>query len=146
MANYSDGTVKPVTDYVTNPAAESILSTIGTQIIDVAYTDDGITQHANYNVEVGTTTPVLDHLSLNTSGAKTTFSIGEAFSSSGLVVVGVYNTGNETIPSGSYTVSAPDMYSLGKHTVPVSYGGKTSTYEIYVSNAEAIVGDGSLTT
>lgn len=146
LASYSDGTSKPVSSYVTTPAAGSILSTLGTQPIDVSYTEGATTVHGNYSVEVGTTTPVLQSLSLNTSTAKTTFSIGESFSSSGLVVVGVYNTGNSIIADGSYTLSTPDLYSLGKRTVTVSYGGKSASYDILVTNAEALVGEGTMPT
>jgi len=142
LANYSDGSSKPVSDYVTTPGSDSILSALGTQNIDVSYTEGTTTVHDSYSVEVGTTTPVLESLSLNTSAVKTTFSIGESFSSSGIVVVGVYNTGNSIIPSSSYTISTPNMTNLGNVPVTISFGGKSAQYNILVTNAEALVGEG----
>ena len=78
----------------------------------------------------------LSSISLNTSGATTTFCVGETFSSSGLVTTASYTGGCSDATVTPTSVSSPDMASGGEKTVTVSYteGGvtKTATYTITV--------------
>lgn len=78
----------------------------------------------------------LSSISLNTSGATTTFCVGETFSSSGLVTTASYTGGCSNATVTPTSVSSPNMASAGEKTVTVSYteGGvtKTATYTITV--------------
>ena len=51
-AAYSDGSSKAVSGYTTNPAAGTVLGTIGTQTVSVSYTEDGIVKTTDFNVTV----------------------------------------------------------------------------------------------
>ena len=51
-ATYSDGNVADVTDYYTSPAEYSILNVVGWQMINVSYTEDGITKSAGFSIFV----------------------------------------------------------------------------------------------
>lgn len=69
----------------------------------------------------------------------TTFEVGDAFSSEGLVVTAHYSDSTNAVVTG-FTVSSPDMSTAGNKTVTVSYteGGatKTATYQITVNEKE----------
>lgn len=96
----------------------------------------------NYQVSytAPTTAKVLDHISVDASGAKTSFEVNEAFSSEGIVVTAHYDnsTSKEVTPT---SVSSPDMTSIGEKTVTVSYTEgevtKTAEYQIQVTAPKA---------
>ncbi len=62
---------------------------------------------------------------------KTVYYEDEAFLSDGLTVTAVYNDGTR-VPAAGFTVSAPDMHSVGKKQVYLSWGGKTAHFQIEV--------------
>lgn len=74
-------------------------------------------------------------IEIDTTNVTKAFTVGSTFNYDGLIVYGVYdNDDREVIPSG-YTVSTPDMTTVGKKTVTVSYQTfESKTYEIEVSN------------
>ncbi len=80
----------------------------------------------------------LESISVDESGAKTEFTIGETFISEGIVVTANYSDFTHAIVSPT-NISSPDMSSVGTKTVTVSYteGGvtKTASYEIEVEDA-----------
>ena len=94
--------------------------------------------YTDYSTACGT--PVvcaLTGIALNTSGATTTFTTGDAFSSTGLVVTASYsNCSSKTVTPNS--ISTPDMSTAGKKTITVSYTEngvtKEASYEITVSD------------
>ena len=73
--------------------------------------------------------------SIEVSGQKTTFTVGDTFSFGGTVTA-VYSDGSRANVTESATFSSPDMSTAGEKTVTVSYtdGGvtKTTTYTIMV--------------
>ena len=82
---------------------------------------------------------VLDSISLDTSNAATEFTVGDAFSSSGLVVSANYNNGSSAAVSlGDCVISGYDMNVVGMQTVIVSYTEeeitKTASYQIAVKS------------
>lgn len=98
----------------------------------------------NYEFSVNTNAPVvsktLKSISV-TKPNKTEYSIGESFNSSGMVVKATYSDGsNETLSSGSYTVSGFTSSSAGKKTITVSYTygdvTKTATFSVTVKNSQ----------
>lgn len=71
--------------------------------------------------------------SLTLSGMKTSFNVNDKFSTEGLKVVANYKNGtSEEISADKYTVSEPDMSTVGKKTVTVSYDDVSATYMIEV--------------
>ncbi|MBR4706372.1 MAG: bacterial Ig-like domain-containing protein [Paludibacteraceae bacterium] len=79
----------------------------------------------------------LSSISLNTSGATTTFCVGETFNSTGLVTTAKYSGGCSDATVTPTSISSPNMASAGTKTVTVTYteGGvtKTATYDITVN-------------
>lgn len=73
-------------------------------------------------------------LEIDTSSAKKTYTVGEPFTTSGLVVNAVDLSGSKTAVSG-YTVSAADTSKVGTLTVTVSYLGMSASYDITVNEA-----------
>ena len=81
---------------------------------------------------------VLESISLNTSAVKKSFTVGDTFTSDGLVVTAYYSdlTTNTVVPT---SISTPDMSTSGTKTVTVTYTEgnvtKTATYDIEVEEA-----------
>lgn len=143
MGNYSDSTSAEIQNWTTDIADGTPLTTVGTLNVTVSATVDGITQTTTYEIGVYNEIPILQSLSLNTEQAPTTFALGSTFSSAGLLVTGVYNIGNKVIPLTSCSFSTPNLYSLGEQSVTVTYSGITSSYKIVVTNAGALVSEGT---
>ena len=78
----------------------------------------------------------LESLSLDTSAVKVEYVLGEAFSAQGLKVSAVYSddTSKEV---ADYTITPPDMSSIGEKQVEVSYTESettvTANYKITIS-------------
>lgn len=83
----------------------------------------------------GSSAPTLSSITLNTDNVTKSFTVGNTFTYSGLVVTAHYSdSSSETISSG-YIVSTPDMSSAGNKTVTVTYSGQIASYQITVSAA-----------
>lgn len=97
--------------------------------------------YSDYSTSCGAVVQcALTGITLNTDNVKKTFTAGETFNSTGLVVTAAYsNCSNKTVTPTS--VSSPDMSSAGQKTVTVSYTEngvtKTATYNITV-NAQPV--------
>lgn len=69
---------------------------------------------------------------IETAPTKTAYYVGETFDTAGLVVKA--NLSDHTVRTVTgYTVSAPDMTTVGEKTVTVTYEGQTATFTIVVS-------------
>ncbi len=92
------------------------------------------TTYSDYSLTC--TTCTLSDIALNTSGATTTFTVGDAFTYEGLVVTASYDDCSDRTVSPT-SVSTPDMSSVGDKTVTVTYTEsgvtKTKTYTITVN-------------
>lgn len=84
-------------------------------------------------------TKTLSSITLNTTNAQTTFTQGDVFSSSGVIVTAHYNDSTASNVTASATFSGYNMSNTGQQTITVSYteGGttKTATYSITVNAA-----------
>ena len=67
-----------------------------------------------------TTTATLTGITLDTTSVQTTFTVGDTFNSTGLVVTAAYDD-NSTKQVTPTSVSAPDMTTAGTKTITVSY-------------------------
>lgn len=87
----------------------------------------------NLSSESGSTAPTLSSISLNTTNATTSFSVGDTFSYAGLVVTAHYSDDSSETVSSGYTVSTPDMSTAGNKTITVTYSTVSTTYTITVT-------------
>lgn len=100
-------------------------------------------KYGEFSAEYTITVRELSDLSIDTSGVKTSFEAGEAFSAEGLIVKASFFdiAGTEEIAAGGaggYTVTAPDMIEPGMKEVTVSYCGVERKYQIAVRKAPAL--------
>lgn len=72
--------------------------------------------------------------SISVSGQKVSFALGESFEFGGTVTAEYSDESLDNVTE-SATFSEVDMSILGDQTVTVSYGGKTATYTINISDA-----------
>lgn len=83
----------------------------------------------------------LSSISLDTANVKTSFSVGETFEYSGLVVTAHYSNASDEIVTPT-SVSTPDLSAVGQKAVTVSYTingvTKTSSYNINVTSNPVI--------
>lgn len=80
---------------------------------------------------------VLSSISLDTTNVQKTFSVGDTFTYSGLVVTANYtNASSEVVTPTS--VSTPDMSSTGNKIVTVTYQTVSNTYLITVNSSPSI--------
>ena len=80
-----------------------------------------------------------DVLAVDTSNATTVFEVGAEFSSDGLVVYNKKPNGdNIRIKKTDYTISTPDMTTVGEKTITVTFGENTVTYKINVVVPEVV--------
>lgn len=75
---------------------------------------------------------VLTGITLNTTNVKKAFTEGETFNYDGLVVTANYDGCDSKIVVPT-SVSTPDMNTIGKQTITVTFEGKTATYEITIT-------------
>lgn len=75
--------------------------------------------------------PNLTSITLDTSGVQTSFTVGDTFTYSGLVVTAHY-TGNVSQTVNPTSVSSPDMTTSGNKTITVTYETISATYSITV--------------
>lgn len=110
-------------------------------IASISVTAGGGATYSDYSTSCGAVVQcALTGITLNTDNVKKTFTVGETFNSTGLVVTAAYsNCSNKTVTPTS--VSTPDLSSAGQKTVTVSYTEngvtKTATYNITV-NAQPV--------
>ena len=129
-AHYSNGS----SEDVSNSASYSgyNLSNAGNQTVTVSYTFNGTTKTASYSITVTAVTLS----SITVSGYTTAFNVGDTFTFGGTVTAH-YNNGTTADVTASATFSGYNMSQAGGQTVTVSYGGKTATYSINVTNPSA---------
>ncbi len=111
------------------------MSTAGSKTITVSYTENEVTKTDQYSITVSAP-PTLVSIAL--SGTyPTSFTVGDTFSHSGIIVTATYDDDSTAVVTGSATFSEPDMSSAGTKTVTVTYteGGETATttYDITVA-------------
>ena len=77
---------------------------------------------------------VYTELSVDASAAKKDYMEGDEFSSEGIVVTATKRDGSkETLEAGEYTVSEPDMDTMGEKTINIAFGKLSASYTITVS-------------
>ncbi len=129
-AKYNNNTEETVTDYVTDPANGTTLTTLGENTVTVTY--QGKTAEFKINV-----IKKLVSIELNTNNVKKEFTEGDAFEATGLVVTANYNDGSNETATDYVTdpTRGTILNNVGTVTVKVTYQGFTKNYEIKVNEA-----------
>ena len=131
-AHYSDNSSRTVTPTnVTTPD----MSTTGSKTVTVTYTEGGVSKNASYTISV-TQPQTVTLSSISLSGThKTTFSVGDTFTSTGLIVTAHYSNNTSKVVDGYY-IAVPDTSTAGTKTVTVNYSENmvtvNATYTITV--------------
>lgn len=123
-ATYADGSTEDVTDQCQFSPLDA--TTTGTKTITVTY--QGKTDTFEVTV-VAVSTKTLSSIAVTTQPTKTTYSIGESFDPTGMVVTATYSDSSEDIVTNQCTPSGFDSSTAGTCTVIVTYeeGGVTKT-------------------
>lgn len=129
---YNNGSSETVTPAFSSPN----MSAAGTKEVTVSYTLNNVTASNTYNITVSSVVPTKIELS---GDYKTSYFVGESFSSEGLVVTATYNNGDVATVNPT-NISTPTMDSAGNKDVTVTYTyGGTSVYASYTISVTQVV-------
>ena len=138
----ADATDKTVSWTSNNPTKASVNSSglvsalsVGSAIITVTTTDGGFTD----TITVTVTAVVLNSITIKTPATQTTFPFGSDFNYAGLVITANYNSG-PVDKNSDFAVTGVDTMVLGEQTATVTFGGKTASYSVIVSNQNSTAG------
>ena len=138
-ANYSDETSGEVLP--TNVSTPD-MTTSGNKTITLSYTEDGVTKTTTYTIYVAEVAKTLVSISVSTAPTKTSYYVGDNFNPAGLVIKRTYedSTYDTYTYSGhtsefGFSPSLSESLSVSDTSVTITYGGKSTTQEISVSQA-----------
>lgn len=124
-AAYSDASTQTITNYSVQP---EYFTQLGNQTVTITYGNKSTTLTVNVIK--------LDSISITSQPAKTSYNLGDTVSTQGLVVTAKYSD-NSTQNVSDYKISPSVLNNSGKQVITVSYGEKTATYEVTVTNTLA---------
>ena len=125
-ATYNNGTTKTITSGFT--CNVTTLNTAGTQNVTVTYSG----KTANFSVTV--TAVTLSTISVKTAPTKTSYFVGETLDTTGLTLTATYNNGTTKTISSGFTCTPTKLDTAGTQKITVSYGGKTTSFNVTVEN------------
>ncbi len=102
-----------------------------------ATTADG-SYNANCYVSVSECEASLESISVRTKPNKTTYTVGESFSSDGLTLNLHYSDGTTQVATSGFTCSKPDMSTAGEKMVTVSYKCYMTSFTIQVNEKPSV--------
>jgi len=143
-AYYNNGSSKPVTGYITNPANGTVLSKIGTNTVQISYTEGGTVKNTNFNVNVIALT--MTGISITNVPEKTVYFTGETLNLNGLVLTAFYNNGSSKPVTGFTTnpVNSAVLNNEGPIPIQVSYteGDVTmsTSFNVTVDASQGVAG------
>ena len=113
------------TGFTTTPANGATLN-MQSKTLTVSY--GGKTTSISLNIK----DVVVTYIEIETFPTKTSYTVGDAFSSSGLSIRVHYNNGTSKKTTSGFTVSVSDgtVLTAGTKTVTVTYQGKTDSFKI----------------
>lgn len=127
-AKYMSGSTQTVTGgFTCNPTA---LNAAGSQTITVTY--EGCTT----TFQVSVSDIVLDSISIKTKPTKTSYYVGDALNTSGLVLLAKYSNGSTEEVTSGFTCSPTTLATAGTQTVTVKYYGKSASFTVTVQEVE----------
>ena len=120
IANYSDGTSAPVTNYTYESSPWiSINSDEAGYEVEISYTEDGVTRKATQEVTV-LVDKTLTGIAITTPPQKTEYIEGETFDRAGMVVTASYNDGS-TAPVTQYTYTPTTALTKDDTKITITY-------------------------
>ena len=138
-ANYSNNTSGEV---LPTSVSSPDMSTSGNKTITLSYTEDGVTKTTTYTIYVAEVQKTLTSISVSTAPTKTSYYVGDNFNPAGLVITRTYeDSSSDTYTySGhtsefSFTPSLSASLNVSNTSVTITYGGKSTTQAISVSEA-----------
>ena len=143
-AHYTDESTATVTGECTfTPANGSSLTSSGTQIISVAYTEGGITKTTSFNITVAAPPKSLSSIAVTTNPTVMTYTVGDALDLTGIVVTATYSdnsTANVTSLCTFSPANGATLQTAGTQAIVVSYAEDhiTKTTSLNVSVAEYV--------
>ena len=141
IATFSNGSTSDVTNSATFSGYN--LSNSGNQTVSVSYTN-GATVNTSYSITV---TAVTGTSLVLTGNYKTSYEVGDTFSTAGMVITEYFNNEtSETIAASSCTFSGYNMDVPGNYEVTVSYQGLSTTYNISVISSSSSFDTTTVTT
>ena len=123
-AYYTNNSHKVVTP--TNISSPN-MSTAGNKNVIVSYTESGVTKTDSFTITVN----AIELDSISVVGYTNKFNVGDSFSFGGIVTA-TYNNGQQVDVTSQATFTGYDLSQVGTYNVVVSYGNKTTTYQIKV--------------
>lgn len=143
-AHYTDESTATVTGECTfTPANGSSLTSSGTQIISVAYTEGGITRTTSFNITVAAPPKSLSSIAVTTNPTVMSYTVGDTLDLTGIVVTATYSD-NSTDDVTNICVFSPadgtTLQTAGTQAVTISYTENyvTKTASLNVSVAEYV--------
>ena len=110
---------------------------VGDAAIAVDYAGNATYKAAEQQViTVKVIAATVESISLNTDLVKKTFELNEEFTHENIVVTANYNNNTTANVTADATFSSPDMTTAGEKTITVSYGDKSATYVITVTEPQ----------
>ena len=137
-AHYSDSSTATVTP---TSVSSPNMSSAGTKTVTVSYTEGGVTKTATYSITVNAA-KTLSSISVSTAPTKTSYTAGEYFDPTGLVIKRTYSDStydtytyaNHT-SEFSFSPSTSTALTVSNTSVTITYSGKTTTQAITVTAA-----------
>ena len=131
IAHYSDNSTADVTSSATCTGYN--MSSAGNYTVTVSYTEDEVTKQTTYSIRVVEEVITLDSISVATAPSKTTYTVGEYFDPTGLIINRHYSNGSS------------DTYSYAGHSYEFTFTPSTST-ELTTSNTSVTITYGGMST
>lgn len=124
---YSNGiTASIAKDIAVSPER---FTSIGTQTVTLDY------QGRTVEFDVNVTAAVIERISVRTMPSKTVYTVGETLATRGFSLLAHYTDGTSKIITSGYTYSPKTLSKAGKQYMTVSYGGKTTGFNVTVNAA-----------
>lgn len=124
-ASYSNNTTGTISSGFT--CSPTTLSTAGNQTITVSYSGKSTT----FTVTV--TAVAVSSISVKTNPTKTSYFSGDTLSTAGLTLTATYNNSTTATVSSGFTCSPTTLSTAGTQPITVTYGGKTTTFNVTVN-------------
>lgn len=124
-AKRESGSTQTVTGgFTCNP---TVLNAAGSQTITVTY--EGCTT----TFQVSVSDIVLDSISIKTKPTKTSYYVGDALNTSGLVLTAKYSNGSTQELTSGFTCTPTTLSTEGTQTITVRYQSKSCTFTVSVA-------------
>ncbi len=124
--NYSDGTSEDITSGFT--CSPTHFSSTGTKTITVSYSG----KSTSFTVTVGSV--AVSSISINSTPNRTQYRVGDSLDTAGLRIKVNYADGSTEYITSGFTCSPTYFSSIGTKAITVSYGGKTTSFYVTVTN------------